>query len=135
MAADWKRLPRDYDDLAPDGSEVRELQVLPGLGSTAHFRLPAGRVSLAVRHATVSELWYILAGAGEMWIAEPDGSETLVPLEVGVSLAIPVGSSFQFRADDSGPLDALGVTMPPWPGPEEAILVPGHWPGDRPGEG
>jgi mannose-6-phosphate isomerase-like protein (cupin superfamily) len=130
VASGWKRLPRDFDQLAPDGSEVRELQVLPGLGGMAHFRLPAGGISLAVRHATVSEIWYILAGSGEMWIADPGGHEVIIPLEAGVSFTIPVGHSFQFRADAVGRLDALGLTMPPWPGAEEASRVDGHWPSD-----
>lgn len=49
-------LPRDFDVLAPDGSEVRILLALAG-GSMSHFLLPPGQVSRAVRHRTVEEIW------------------------------------------------------------------------------
>ncbi|MFN0094383.1 MAG: hypothetical protein ACKVVT_06355, partial [Dehalococcoidia bacterium] len=52
--------------LAPDGSDVRPLLRLAG-GSMAHFTLAPGETSRAVRHRTVEEVWYILAGTGEMW--------------------------------------------------------------------
>ncbi|HVZ08830.1 hypothetical protein [Rhodopila sp.] len=58
-----KVLPPDCDVLAPDGAEVRVLLARAG-GSMAHFRLPAGQVSRAVRHRTVEEIWYILSGTG-----------------------------------------------------------------------
>src|SRR5271165_5959763 len=48
-------LPDGHDAIAPDGSEVRVLLSLKG-GSMAHFRLPAGQVSRAVRHRTVEEI-------------------------------------------------------------------------------
>jgi len=120
-----KPLPDAYDVLAPDGSEVRILLALTG-GSMAHFRLPAGKVSRAVRHVTVEEIWYVLAGHGEMWRAQ-DGREEVVPVAAGLSLTIPVGTAFQFRAAADGPLTAVAVTMPPWPGPEEAVFVEGAW--------
>ena len=120
-----KPLPDAYDVLAPDGSEVRILLALTG-GSMAHFRLPAGKVSRAVRHVTVEEIWYVLAGHGEMWRAQ-DGREEVVPVAPGLSLTIPVGTAFQFRAAADGPLTAVAVTMPPWPGPEEAVFVEGAW--------
>ena len=52
--------------VAPDGSDVRVLLSLGG-GSMAHFELAPGRVSAAVVHRTVEEIWYVLAGRGEMW--------------------------------------------------------------------
>jgi mannose-6-phosphate isomerase-like protein (cupin superfamily) len=45
-------------------------------------------------------------------------------------VSIPVGTHFQFRASDGGPLAVVGVTMPPWPGDDEAYEVPGTWPAD-----
>jgi mannose-6-phosphate isomerase-like protein (cupin superfamily) len=49
----------------------------------------------------------------------------LVP---GLSLNIPVGTSFQFRANEES-LHILGVTSPPWNGPEDAqVLREGAWP-------
>jgi mannose-6-phosphate isomerase-like protein (cupin superfamily) len=120
-----KALPLRPDVLAPDGSEVR---ILVGLsrGSMAHFQLDAGEVSLAVMHRTVEELWYVVAGRGEMWRSQ-HGRDEVVVLEPGVSLSVPVGTRFQFRALDDAPFAAVGVTMPPWPGMEEAVVVEGAW--------
>ena len=56
------------------------------------------------------------------------GREEIVALEPGVCLTIPQGVHFQFRALGDDPLRALGVTMPPWPGTDEAIVVTGPWP-------
>ena len=93
----------------------------------AHFELAAGRVSRAVAHHTVEEIWYILSGRGRMWRRQGDRQET-VPLRSGTCISIPPGTHFQFRADSSGQLVALGVTMPPWPGDDEAYEVRGVWP-------
>ena len=40
---------------------------------------------------------------------------------------IPLGTTFQFRALGDEPLCAIGATMPPWPGPGEAVLAEGPW--------
>jgi mannose-6-phosphate isomerase-like protein (cupin superfamily) len=51
-----------------------------------------------------------------------------VELRAGTSVSIPVGTEFQFRATDpSEPLGAVGVTMPPWPGDDEAVRAEGPW--------
>ena len=120
------RLPAGVDVTAPDGSDVRVLLALEGKGSMAHFALAPGRVSLAVMHRTVEEIWYVLDGAGEMWRSQ-DGREDVATLEAGVCLTIPVGTRFQFRSLGDRPLAAVAVTMPPWPGPDEAVLVEGPW--------
>jgi len=39
--------------IAPDGSTIRPLCHLSGLGSLAHFQLEPGEVAKAVSHATV----------------------------------------------------------------------------------
>ena len=92
----------------------------------AEFELAAGRVSAAITHRTVEEIWYVLEGRGEMWRRQ-DGREEVVALEPGVCLTIPRGTHFQFRALDDRALRVLGVTMPPWPGDDEAIPVTGPW--------
>ncbi len=120
-----KETPDTTDILAPDGSEVRILLALSG-GGMAHFRLPPGQVSRAVRHRSVEEIWYVLSGTGEMWRSGDAGAE-IVSLRAGLCLTIPVGVSFQFRAAPDGPLAAVAVTMPPWPGEEEAVFVDGPW--------
>ena len=126
---DTMQLPGAPDAVAPDGSDVRVLLRL-GRGSMAHFELAAGRVSRAVAHRAVEEIWYVLAGHGRMWRRHGERQET-VPLRPGTCLSIPAGTHFQFRADGGGPLAAVGVTMPPWPGGDEAYDVPGAW-DDRP---
>lgn len=125
-AFETKRLPPAPDYTAPDGSDVRLLLDMDG-GGLAHFELPPGSTSVAVAHRTVDEIWYIVGGRGEMW-REQDGLEEVVALEPGVCLTIPVGTRFQLRSSGDGALAAVAVTMPPWPGSEEARTVPGKWP-------
>ena len=120
-----KTLAAAPDAYAPDGSEVRLLAALDG-GSFAHFTLPAGKVSAPVAHRTVEEIWYVVAGAGELWRRYGDG-ESVTALQAGVSLTIPLGAHFQFRAAGKAALSFVAVTMPPWPGAEEAYSVPGRW--------
>lgn len=117
--------PETYDGLAPDGSEVRLLGALKG-GSMIHCRLPVGGVSQAVRHQTVEELWYCLSGQGQVWRKSAD-EEQITPVRAGVSLAIPLGVSFQFRNTGDEALDFVIVTLPPWPGEQEAVAVDGAW--------
>ena len=68
----------------------------------------------------------MLGGRGEMWRRQGD-RESVVALEAGVCLTIPLGTHFQFRSLGPGPLAAVAVTMPPWPGPDEAVPVAGAW--------
>jgi mannose-6-phosphate isomerase-like protein (cupin superfamily) len=110
---------------APDGSTVRVLVRTPG-GSMARFSLPPGAVSRAVVHRTVDEVWYVLSGRGRMWLRAGD-REAIVALAAGMSVTIPVGTAFQFRSDSAEPLQAVGVTMPPWPGAQEAVAAEGPW--------
>jgi mannose-6-phosphate isomerase-like protein (cupin superfamily) len=121
-----RMLPQIPDATAPDGSDVRILCALKG-GGMAHFTLAPGRVSKAVRHRTVEEIWFITVGAGEMWRKTAD-EESVTALAPGLSLTIPLGSAFQFRATGDGPLEAVAITMPPWPGEDEAEFVAGRWP-------
>ena len=62
----------------------------------AHFTLAVGEVSVAVRHRTVSELWYVEAGRGQMWLRSNDAdTDEVVELAPGVSVSIPTGTAFQ----------------------------------------
>ena len=119
------RLPDEPTVAAPDGSEVRVLLALAG-GSMATFQLAPGKTAKAVTHRTVEEIWYVVAGKGEMWRRQ-DGRETVQPVEPGVCLTIPLGTHFQFRSVGDTPLSAVAITMPPWPGPDEAVFVDGPW--------
>lgn len=120
-----KQLPGARDVVAPDGSDVR---VLLGLarGGMAHFVLAPGQVSTAVTHRTVEEIWYVLSGRGEMWRRQGDREE-VVAMAPGVCLTIPLGTHFQFRSLGTEELAAVAVTMPPWPGDGEALVVAGKW--------
>lgn len=120
------RLPASPTVVAPDGSDVRVLLGLPG-GGMAHFALAAGQVAKAVTHRSVDELWYVLAGRGQMWRRQGEREE-MVALEPGVCLSIPLGTHFQFRASATESVAAVAITMPPWPGETEAVPVEGPWP-------
>lgn len=120
-----QRLPTHYDYLAPDGSEIRLLPSMKG-GGLCECVLPPGGVSKAVKHKQVEEIWYFLEGEGRVW-RKSGSEEQEVPVEKGVALTIPPEVSFQFRNTGAGPLRFVIVTMPPWPGPEEAVEVEGKW--------
>jgi mannose-6-phosphate isomerase-like protein (cupin superfamily) len=118
-------LPAEPSVRAPDGTLGRILLALDR-GSLAHFTLPAGAVSHAVKHRTVEEIWFFLSGRGEIWRANDTG-QTIVAALPGVSITIPLGTAFQFRALGDEPLVFVAITMPPWPGDGEAFLVEGPW--------
>jgi mannose-6-phosphate isomerase-like protein (cupin superfamily) len=113
------------DVIAPDGSEVRILGQT-SRGSMAHFTLAPGAVAKAVAHRTIEEVWFVVSGRGRMW-RRLGSQEEVVELRAGLSLTLPVGTQFQFRADGDQPLSAVGVAMPPWPGDDEAYPVDGPW--------
>jgi mannose-6-phosphate isomerase-like protein (cupin superfamily) len=129
----WVQLPERPIAFAPDGSEVRVLLTLAA-GGMAHFSLRAGAVSRAMAHRTVEEIWYIESGRGEMWRRQGEREETIV-LEPGICLTIPLGTHFQFRAAPTQAVAAIGVTMPPWPGEDEAYAVTGPWDATEPSRG
>ena len=116
----------DYDVLAPDGSEIRLLHSLDG-ASVVHCTLPVGAVTVPVRHRTVEEVWYFLAGAGQVWRKQGE-REQVLDVAPGVSLTIPLGTDFQFRNTGDVPLQFIIATTPPWPGEDEAVVIDvGRW--------
>ena len=119
------QLPEDCDTLAPDGSEIRVLAAT-GRASMAHCSLPPGQTSLPVAHRTVEEVWYFLAGRGEVW-RKLDEREEVVEVSRGISLSIPLGAHFQFRNTGDVPLRFVLTSVPAWPGADEAYPVAGHW--------
>jgi mannose-6-phosphate isomerase-like protein (cupin superfamily) len=127
-----KELGDDVDVLAPYTSEIR-LLVATSRGSLAHGTLPPGRVSLAIAHRTVEEVWFVTEGRGQVWRKHGE-HETVVDVGPGSALAIPPGTHFQFRTTGAEPLRFVMCTMPPWPGEAEAVRVPDHWPPTGEGE-
>jgi mannose-6-phosphate isomerase-like protein (cupin superfamily) len=119
------QLPIAHDILAPDGSEIR---ILAGTErcSMAHGLLPPGGVSRAIVHRTVEEVWYVLSGEAEIWRRQAD-DEQIITATTGTSLTIPVGTVFQFRTIGDEPFQFIMLTMPPWPGADEAVFVDGIW--------
>jgi mannose-6-phosphate isomerase-like protein (cupin superfamily) len=120
-----KGLAERIDHIAPDGSDIRLLAQAKG-GGLAHCTLPVGKISSAVAHNTVEEIWYFTAGRGKVWRKYKD-VEKLVDVKPGICLTIPTGASFQFRNTGGEPLEFIITTMPPWPGHQEARSVPGYW--------
>ncbi|WP_063774722.1 cupin domain-containing protein [Kitasatospora azatica] len=117
--------------VAPDGSLVRPVGLLAGAASLARFELAPGAVTRAVTHATVQEIWQVLSGSGLLWRRQGEREEVTALLP-GTTVTIPLGTHFQFRADQAGQTDGpglviLGVTVPPWPGDAEARVVAGPW--------
>jgi mannose-6-phosphate isomerase-like protein (cupin superfamily) len=120
-----RSLATSADAIAPDGMEVR-LLAAGSRGSMAHFRLPPHTVGRAIRHRTVDELWFVASGTATVWMSSAGRQQTVVTS--GDSFSVEAGTSFQIRNDHAMAFDAVGVTMPPWPGDGEAEFVSGPWP-------
>lgn len=125
MRFETKQISAEPDAIAPDGSEVRVLCEL-SRGGLAAFSLAPEAVSKAVAHRTIEEVWYFTSGQGRIWRRLGEHEE-VVAVGPGISISIPTGTHFQFRCDGPEPLNAVGATMPPWPGSDEAFFVEGTW--------
>ncbi|MBO0687483.1 MAG: cupin domain-containing protein [Candidatus Dormibacteraeota bacterium] len=112
------------DTVAPDGSDIYLLVTDARQASMVEVRLAAGRTTKPVRHRTVEEIWYFLAGEGKVWRQTPQGYPEITDVHPGTVLRIPTGWAFQFQAGPSEELRFLCYTSPPWPGDEEAEPVP-----------
>ena len=91
-----------------------------------HSTVKPGQINQATVHKTVDEIWFVLEGRGEIWRRQ-DGVEQLVELVAGMAIDIPAGTAFQYRNTGEHPLKFICVTMPPWPGADEAVYVDGIW--------
>ena len=125
-AFDTRRASTTPDVIATDGCEVRVLCATLR-GGMAVFTLAPGAVARAVAHRSVDEIWYFASGRGRMW-RKSGGREDIAEIAAGVSVSIPAGTHFQLRCDGAEPLEAVAVTMPPWPGDGDAYIVAGKWP-------
>ena len=119
-------LPDEPDAKSPAGADIRFL--MDGkMGNMIHSTVPPRQTNKATVHATVSELWYVLEGHGEIW--RQDGKESSVTVLVpGTAIDIPVGTAFQYRNVSDEELKFICIAMPPWPGESEATYVQGIWP-------
>src|SRR6266702_8996114 len=96
--------------IAPDGSTIRPLCRLSGLGSFAHFQLEPGEVAKAVSHATVQEIWYIIGG-DVCWIGTT-GTVLCGEAQDGGRLGfVPVGQFSEGHLACSGVLDHRGSCL------------------------
>jgi mannose-6-phosphate isomerase-like protein (cupin superfamily) len=110
---------------APDGSRIYPL-VRTEQASVGIIELRPNQITAPVHHLTIEEVWYVLEGEGQLWRKLGDSDET-VDLTTGTCVTIPTGAAFQFRSDGENPLRMLMLTIPPWPGAEEAVAAAGVW--------
>ncbi len=107
--------------VAGDGTQLRELlhpdkQDLALRYSLAHAIVPAGQVSTP--HAlTTSEVYYILAGQGEMSI---DGETS--PVEPGDAVYIPPHARQHLRNTGDRPLVFICLVDPAWRQEDETVF-------------
>jgi mannose-6-phosphate isomerase-like protein (cupin superfamily) len=120
-----RHYPASPDARSPAGAEIRYL--MEGeTGNLIHSTVPPHQVNRATVHATVSEFWHVLSGEGRIWRRDETEEETTV-LAPGVSIDIPAGTAFQYRCTGEDPLEFLCVSMPRWPGNQEATIIEGPW--------
>ena len=114
-------LPAVPDTASPDGSQLRLLPSCPD-GGLAHYTLHPALRTRTARHRTVTQIWYVLDGSGELarWDAGPDTQPRRLLLVPQMSVGLPARTAFQIRTTGVDPLRMLLLTMPAWPGPGEA---------------
>ncbi|MTH98376.1 cupin domain-containing protein [Roseibium sp. RKSG952] len=117
--------PETADAKSPAGADIRFL-MNGQTGNMIHSTVPPGQINRATIHATVSEFWFVLEGAGEIW-RKDQNEERVTELTPGMSIDIPVGTAFQYRSIGDIPLKFICISMPPWPGDHEAVYVNGPW--------
>lgn len=128
--------PTKADYTAPDGSEIWLLPSTPR-GGMAYCTLGVGLVTRPVKHRTVEEVWYCVAGMGQLW-RRYGQTEDIVELRPGLACLIPFQTEFQFRTHSAQeyeragskvrPLELVLATFPGWPGADEAVPVAqGKW--------
>lgn len=118
-------LPETADARSPAGADIRF--IMDGsTGNMIHSTVPSYQINRATVHATVSEFWFVLDGVGEIW-RKNEKEERITRLEAGVSIDIPVGTAFQYRNIGQADLKFICISMPRWPGDDEATHLTGAW--------
>ena len=106
--------------IAPDGLRVRPL-IATKRGSMAEFRLAPGLIGRTIKHRTIEEIWYVVAGDGWIWRETTNAGEPVL-LASGSNFHVPPGCAFQIRAG-AEELVVIATTMPPWPGDDEVEVL------------
>jgi mannose-6-phosphate isomerase-like protein (cupin superfamily) len=119
--ASIKEIGPDPTHKAPDDFNVWELEDI-NAGEVAQFQLPPQTIGGAIQHKTVSEIWFITAGNGRVWI-DGIGEKEIRP---GTYFIIPPETGFQVRNDSTEALSVLGLTMPQFD-PSEVVPIIGPW--------
>lgn len=120
-----KMLTEHPEAKSPAGADIRYL--MDGeTGNMIHSTVPPHQVNKATVHATISEFWFVLEGRGEIW--RDDGVESDVTVLIpGIAIDIPVGTAFQYRNVSDVDLKFICISMPRWPGDQEARYIDGVW--------
>jgi mannose-6-phosphate isomerase-like protein (cupin superfamily) len=106
------------DAIAPDGSEIYYRVLGASRASLVEVVLRPGGVTRPVRHRTVEEIWYFIAGTGQIWL-----DDEVRDVQVGSTVVVAPERDFQFRTTGVEALRFLCYTSPPWPGDDEAVRV------------
>jgi mannose-6-phosphate isomerase-like protein (cupin superfamily) len=116
-------------EIAPDGSRVFPLGRFADEASMAYIMQPPLKTSLPGQHKTITEDWLFLEGNGEVALRDQGHQQRWVvaPVKPGSHLTVRAKTSFQFRSTSQEPLKFVLITRPPWPGNDEALMVPGYW--------
>ncbi len=119
-------LPKHYQTLAPDGSQVR-LLVRNTKASMAEFTLTPEAISRAIHQKVVHEFWYFLSGTGQVWV-KYKGKAKIYSVHTGTSLALPNNVYFQFKnTSKKNNLAFVDVVIPPWPKKVVTTYTKGPW--------
>lgn len=106
-----------------DGSEIRELLAHRNSciekQSLAEARLPVGHSTTPHYHPQTEEIYYILAGSGEMRIGEERR-----PVGVGDAIAIPPGAEHEITNNGTVTLKFLCCCAPAYEH-EDTVLLDG----------
>ena len=114
------------DAVAPDGTAVRLLLCARAAAASPISNSPPAPFRTRSRTGPSRKSGISSPARGEVWRRQGE-IESVVAVGPGVSLTIPLGAHFQFRADAAAPLAFVAATMPPWPGDGEAFRVEGRW--------
>lgn len=96
-------------------------------GNMIHATVPPGMVGRSCHFRTIDEYWFVLSGKGEIWRRAADGTEGVTQLVPGVTIDIPLRTTFQYRCTGDLPLVFTCTAMPAWPGDDEAVITEGKW--------